>query len=128
TRFRMTHPDQRLPVPVENELLRILQEALNNVDRHAKASHVEVDWNVEGGNYELVVTDDGTGFDPGRAIRERSYGVVGMRERAAVIGATFDLSSQPGAGTCLRVSAGQLASAGSGGQEVHPESTSGEQL
>lgn len=108
-RFIVTHPDQRLPVPVENELLRILQEALNNVDRHAKATHVEVDWNVDGGNYELVVTDDGTGFDPGRAIRERSYGVVGMRERAEVIGATFDLSSEPGVGTCLRVSAGHLA-------------------
>ena len=107
--FHATHPGQRLPVPVENELLRILQEALNNVDRHAKADHVEVDWNVDGGNYELVVTDDGRGFDADRAIRERSYGVVGMRERAEVIGASFDLSSQPGVGTCLRVSAGRVA-------------------
>ncbi len=107
-RFRVAHPDQRLPVPVENELLRILQEALNNVDRHAKADHVEVDWRVDGGNYELVVTDDGRGFDIDRAIRERSYGVVGMRERAEVIGASFDLSSRPGVGTCLRVSAGRV--------------------
>ncbi len=126
-RFRMTHPEQRLPVPVENELLRILQEALNNVDRHAKASHVEVEWNVDGGNYELVVTDDGTGFDPSRAIRERSYGVVGMRERAEVIGATFDLASQPGAGTRLRVSAGQLTEAGGGGSRVREENPPGEQ-
>jgi signal transduction histidine kinase len=88
---------------------------------------VEVEWNVDGGNYELVVTDDGMGFDPSRAIRERSYGVVGMRERAEVIGATFDLASQPGAGTRLRVSAGQLTEAGGGGSRVREENPPGEQ-
>ncbi len=107
-RFRVPHPDQRLPVPVENELLRILQEALNNVDRHAKADHVDVDWIVEGGNFELTVTDDGRGFDPGRTVHERSYGVVGMRERAEVIGASFDINSTPGVGTRLTVSAGTI--------------------
>lgn len=110
--FRVTHPGERLPVPVENELLRILQEALNNVDRHAKAEHVEVDWTVEGGNYELRVADDGRGFDPERAVHEQSYGVVGMRERAEVIGASFRLTSHPGEGTLLRVGAGDLVDDG----------------
>lgn len=105
-RFRVHNPDQRLPVPVENEILRILQEALNNVDRHAGAHHVEVDWTVDGGNYELVVADDGRGFDPDSAVREQSYGLVGMRERAEVIGATLQISSRPGAGTRLAVRAG----------------------
>jgi signal transduction histidine kinase len=108
-RFLVQHPDQRLPVPVENEILRILQEALNNVDRHAKAEHVEVDWTVDGGNYELVVTDDGRGFDAESAVREQSYGLVGMRERAEVIGATFEISSKPGVGTRLSVRAGTRA-------------------
>ena len=107
-RFRVAHPDQRLPVPVENELLRILQEALNNVDRHAKADHVEVAWTVDGGNYELIVADDGRGFDPDRAIREQAFGVVGMRERAEVIGANLRIDSHPGGGTTVTVSAGRV--------------------
>lgn len=109
-RFLVRNPDQQLPVPVENELLRILQEALNNIDRHAKAEHVEVDWVVDGGNYQLAVIDDGRGFDPSHAVREQSYGLVGMRERAEVIGATFEIDSQPGVGTRLYVRAGQLQS------------------
>lgn len=108
-RFVVSHPDQRLPVPVENEILRILQEALNNVDRHAKADHVEVQWTVDGGNYELVVNDDGAGFNTEAAVREQSYGLVGMRERAEVIGATFEISSRPGVGTRLSVKAGDRA-------------------
>ena len=106
--FLVAHPDQRLPVPVENELLRILQEALNNIDRHAKADHVEVAWTVDGGNYELVVADDGRGFDPERAIREQAFGVVGMRERAEVIGAVLRIDSHPGGGTKVIVSAGRV--------------------
>ncbi|MCZ7630537.1 MAG: histidine kinase [Microthrixaceae bacterium] len=100
-RFVVHHPDQRLPVPVENEILRILQEALNNVDRHAKAEHVEVDWTVDGGNYELTVSDDGCGFDTDSAVREQSYGLVGMRERAEVIG---DLRDQLKTGRRHRLS------------------------
>jgi signal transduction histidine kinase len=115
--LHVTHPGQRLPVPVENEVLRILQEALNNVDRHAKADHVEVEWTVEGGNFELVVADDGKGFDPGRAVREQSYGIVGMKERAEVIGAHLRVDSQPGAGTTVRVSAGQVRGAAPSGVE-----------
>jgi len=107
-RFTVADPTQRLPVPVENELLRILQEALNNVDRHAKAEHVEVSWVVDGGNYELVVTDDGRGFDPSKAVREQAYGMVGMRERAEVIGASLRILSTPGNGTTVTVSAGRL--------------------
>ena len=65
---------------------------------------------VDGGNYQLAVIDDGRGFDPSHAVREQSYGLVGMRERAEVIGATFEIDSQPGVGTRLYVRAGQLQS------------------
>ncbi|MEZ5238629.1 MAG: GAF domain-containing sensor histidine kinase [Microthrixaceae bacterium] len=111
--FEVDDPDQRLPVPVENELLRILQESLNNVDRHARATRVRVRFTVEGGNYELSVDDDGCGFEPAAAMREQAYGVVGMRRRRAeVIGATFTIDSRPGSGTRLSVRAGSV-SAGS---------------
>jgi signal transduction histidine kinase len=107
-RFKATNPGQRLPVPIENELLRIIQEALNNVQRHARAEHVRVEWTVDGGNFELRVTDDGRGFDRTKAVRDQAYGVVGMRERADVIGATFRIDSSPGHGTRVIVGAGQV--------------------
>lgn len=104
--FHVTDPDARLPVPVENELLRILQEALNNVAKHADATRVHVDWRVAGGNFELVVHDDGRGFEVARGVRDSAYGLVGMRERADVIGAQLHISSDPGEGTTLVVRAG----------------------
>jgi signal transduction histidine kinase len=67
-----------------------------------------VAWTVDGGNYELVVADDGRGFDPERAIREQAFGVVGMRERAEVIGAILRIDSHPGGGTKVIVSAGRV--------------------
>jgi signal transduction histidine kinase len=105
-RFRAVHPERRLPVPVENELLRILQEALNNVAKHAKADHVDVDWRVDGGSFELTVSDDGRGFETARGVRDSAYGLVGMRERADVIGAHLSIDSRPGEGTTVRVVAG----------------------
>lgn len=104
--FTAADPEERLPVPLENELLRILQEALNNVDRHAKADLVEVTWTVTGGNFELCVRDDGRGFDTARGVRDSAYGLVGMRERADVIGARLEITSRPGTGTTVRVVAG----------------------
>ncbi|CAB4755666.1 unannotated protein [freshwater metagenome] len=108
--FTVPRPDERLPVPVENELLRILQEALNNVAKHARATHVSVIWDVDGGNFKLEVADDGQGFEIARGVRDSSYGLVGMRERADVIGADLTIESTPGSGTVLRVFAGNSSS------------------
>lgn len=108
TRFHADDNGDRLPVPIENELFRILQEALNNVSKHAAAKNVEISWRIVGGNYELVVSDDGKGFSVGRGVRESAYGLVGMRERADVIGADLDITSTPGQGTTIRVSAGRI--------------------
>ena len=106
TTLTVVHPDDRVPVPVENELLRILQEALTNVDRHADAEHVDVVWDVRGGEFELVIADDGRGFESAKGVRDSAYGLVGMRERADVIGARLLIDSSPGAGTTVRVLAG----------------------
>lgn len=100
------HPDARLPAPVENELLRILQESLNNIEHHAEARRVEVRWRVDGGTWALVVKDDGKGFDTSRGASESAYGLVGMRERADAIGARLDITSSPGGGTTVTVVAG----------------------
>lgn len=92
----------RLPVPQERELFRIAQEALVNIERHAEAQHVTITWRCDGKVAELIVADDGRGFPVGRSGRLDSYGLVGMRERAAAIGARLDVDSTPGQGTRIR--------------------------
>ncbi len=99
-------PDDRslhLAPIVENELLRIAQEALTNVEKHAKATHVHLGWSVENGRGVLVVQDNGRGFDPSRGIRGTAYGLVGMRERAASVGAILEVTSEPDQGTVVTV-------------------------
>jgi len=105
-RFNALDGDNRAAVPVEMELLRILQEALSNVERHAGASSVRVDWGTRQGEYQLVVADDGHGFDITASTRDAAYGLIGMRERADVIGAQLRFESRTGAGTTITVSSG----------------------
>lgn len=99
TVFSVVSPGRALTVPVENELLRIIQEALNNIEKHAMASRIEVIWDVGDDEAQLTIRDDGKGFDLARSVRESAYGLVGMRERADSIGATIDVVSAPGEGT-----------------------------
>ncbi len=104
--WRVSDPDSHLPVPVENELLRILLESLSNIDRHAEATHVVVSWEVRNGIGTLRITDDGRGFEPEQVVRDNAYGLVGMRERAGVIGARLTIDSAPGRGTTIAVTTG----------------------
>ncbi len=86
------------------ELLRIAQEALTNVHRHAQARTVHVGVRHEGDDVVLSVTDDGVGFevhDP----RPTDFGLLAMRERAAMIGGTLTISSAAGRGTRVEVRA-----------------------
>lgn len=90
--------DDRLPHRVEQELWRILQEAIANVERHAGAGQVLVAWEVQRDRARLVISDDGRGFDPDRVGGDH-YGLVGMQERADAIGARLRVESRPGNGT-----------------------------
>lgn len=96
----------RLPILQERELWRIAQEAVTNVERHAQASQITVWWRCNGGQGILEVADDGIGFPVGTAGRLDSYGLVGMRERAASVGATLEIDSEPGHGTRVRCTLG----------------------
>lgn len=104
-------PDRtdRLPSRVENEFLRIAQEALTNVEKHAAATKVHIRWIIADGRGVLVVQDDGRGFDPTHGIRGNAYGLVGMRERATSIGALLAISSEPGQGTTITVQSSQTS-------------------
>ena len=96
----------RLSPQVETCLYRIAQEALNNVFKHAQAARVSVILERRGGEAVLVVEDDGVGFDPAAAAAAgaedgRGLGLVGMRERAALLGGTVEFESQPGKGATV---------------------------
>ena len=84
---------------LENSLYRLVQEALNNVCRHAAASRVEVSLRRRRGSLLLRVSDDGRGFDP--AASPGGMGLIFMRERAELLGGSFRLESAPGQGTTL---------------------------
>jgi signal transduction histidine kinase len=92
----------RMPLIQEREMWRIAKEAVVNVERHAKATHLNIRWTSDGKSAELVVADDGVGYDKNKA-RDDSYGIMGMKERAASIGAHLELESNPGSGTTIRV-------------------------
>jgi two-component system nitrate/nitrite sensor histidine kinase NarX len=94
------------PWPVSNaaevQLLRILQEGLTNIRRHARASSVSVTIAIEEGLLKIQVEDDGVGFDMERPPEDR-LGLRIMRERAAVVGGTISISSHVGVGTKLEI-------------------------
>jgi signal transduction histidine kinase len=95
----------RLSLAVEQELWRIAQEALTNIERHAKATAVQVTWTCEVHYGQLVIADNGSGFDLAAAARAAtpSAGLTAMRERANAIGGRLVLDSHPGGGTWMSV-------------------------
>ncbi|HTO02017.1 MAG TPA: GAF domain-containing sensor histidine kinase [Microthrixaceae bacterium] len=94
----------RIPLLQEREMWRVAQEALANIEKHANASAVRVVWRCDGDRAFIDITDNGVGFEQGRAGRMDSYGVLGMRERASSIGAVLEIVSAPGRGTRVRCS------------------------
>jgi signal transduction histidine kinase len=92
----------RLALPQERELWRIAQEAVTNVEKHARATQVHVRWWCDGRDALLVVSDDGRGLSRRGATRIDAYGMLGMRERADAIGAQLEVESAPGRGTTIR--------------------------
>ena len=96
-----------LPVEVGTALYRIAQEALTNIVRHAEATQVSVQLDEADGAVRLVIEDDGRGFDfeetRHRVRREHRLGLASMRERATLVGGTFEIESTPGEGTTVFV-------------------------
>jgi len=105
--------EDRLPSDAETTLYRIAQEALTNVARHSRATSVDVILERRGDQVVLIVEDNGVGFDPARTTSERrGFGLLGMQERAALVGGTLQIETQPGKGTSvlLRMTTGGATS------------------
>jgi PAS domain S-box-containing protein len=95
---------ERLLPETETNLYRIMQEALNNTMKYAQARHVDVLLERRDHQVVLIVEDDGVGFDPQNetsADESRGMGLIGMRERAALVGGTLQIESKPKAGTTI---------------------------
>lgn len=100
-KMRVDGSRRRLPPVVENNLLRIGQEAITNASKHAKPTRIDVTLEFDGRAVRLGVEDDGVGFLPGRQANgdRRSFGLVGIRERAELLGGKVEINSAPGNGT-----------------------------
>lgn len=109
------HGLPHLDIDRRTALFRIVQEALTNVARHAGALAVRVELVHAGGELRLSVQDDGCGFDASNKDAMPSLGLLGMSERAAMIGATFEVCSAPGKGTTITVRLPLAAKPGSNG-------------
>jgi signal transduction histidine kinase len=103
--------DERLPPEAETALYRIVQEALTNVARHARAEYVSVVLERRPSAVRLIIEDDGCGFDVDSVLGTRRgswpvdgrLGLYGMRERAVLLGGTLTVESTPGVGTTIFV-------------------------
>lgn len=100
--LRMQPAELEVGDEIATTCYRVLQEALTNVVRHARAERVDVLLRLEAGWLRMTVGDDGVGF-PGAAPAPGRFGLVGMRERAHALGGRFQIDSQPGEGTRLRL-------------------------
>ncbi|GAB4264847.1 MAG: hypothetical protein Kow0092_16780 [Deferrisomatales bacterium] len=115
--FQRLHPSVRMelalavaeedvPEPLKIVVYRIVQEALHNVAKHSGAQRATVALRRRGDRLELIVEDDGVGFDPQTRVRDdgaaTGYGIGSMRERASLSGGAMSVGSAPGAGTAVR--------------------------
>ena len=97
-----------LPDDVQMTLYRITQESLNNIAKHAEADTVHIELFSEKDTVTLCIKDNGKGFDPA-TIPADHFGVAIMRERAESIGATLEINSIPGKGTCISIQTSSVA-------------------
>lgn len=98
-RLDVSNPELELKDPHATTVFRIVQEALTNITKHAKASNVEI--TLEDSHDEIVISvrDDGVGFSPQDPRKPNSYGLIGLRERAYLVGGKVQIESTPGNGT-----------------------------
>jgi signal transduction histidine kinase len=111
-RLEVSGEEQGQPA-VKEALFRTVQEALNNVLRHAGVKEAAVELSFGGEEVSLRVRDAGRGFTPGAAASGESFGLINMRERVEGLGGSFSLASAPGAGTTVEA---RVPLAGGGGE------------
>jgi PAS domain S-box-containing protein len=103
TCFSKMEDPLELDEPTKTSLFRILQESLTNIARYSQASDVRVNLIKESAQIILRITDNGKGFDMNKVAEKKTLGLLGMKERASMMGGTFSIASEPGRGTAITV-------------------------
>jgi signal transduction histidine kinase len=101
----------RLAAPLESAVFRIVQESLTNACRHSKSDFIRVELHELGHRVQIVIFDEGVGFDPSLVSDDR-FGLRSIRERARLLGGTAEIESTPGEGCTIRVELPLVPAAG----------------
>jgi signal transduction histidine kinase len=101
TNIRGTYRD--LPGYIEEEVLKIMREAMVNARNHASAKEVDLDCHYDDETLIVTVRDNGDGFEPFRSEKPGHFGLQGMRERAAAVGGKLNIISSDGTGTLIKL-------------------------
>lgn len=104
TRFLSDVDDSNLSVLVSTGLYRIFQECLTNIARHSEASQVKTSLERKNGKIQMKIQDNGKGFVLNGIETKKTLGILGMKERARILDADYEISSEPGKGTKVVVS------------------------
>ena len=102
-RFSSTLHDRHVPAETATNIYRIVQEALTNVSRYAEATEVSVTLNYSRSQLTITVADNGKGFEVTQVTDSHAVGLIGMQERAQLLGGQFEIRSLPGTGTTVQV-------------------------
>jgi signal transduction histidine kinase len=99
--------EEKLSPQIETAFYRIVQEALNNIAKHAQADRVEISLVKRDSKIFASIQDNGKGFDLGKVLHpespERSFGIVGIQERVSLLGGQMEIQSRPGFGTLIAI-------------------------
>lgn len=118
--------EEKLPPEIETAFYRIVQEALNNIGKHAAADHVEISLERKDSIISASITDNGKGFDLDRVLHpespERGFGIVGMQERVSLLGGHIDIESKLGLGTRIHIEVPYQNGRGGDGKDQSPRS------
>lgn len=102
-RVRVRHRETPLSTPVQEVIYRVTQECLHNIAKHSRASAVNLDLHCADKSIKLSVDDNGIGFRADQVWKASSFGLAGMRQRAALLGGTIAIQSEPGKGTRIQL-------------------------
>jgi len=107
SQFQAIGFEEKLPPQIETAFYRIVQEALNNISKHAGANRVEIFFEHRDSTICASITDNGRGFDLDRVYHPaspgRGFGIIGMQERVSLLGGKMDIQSSPGRGTRIHI-------------------------
>jgi PAS domain S-box-containing protein len=101
--FEKPNNELEIPDAIKNGLFRIFQESLTNVARHSGAKTVKINLMKKHEQLVLSIVDDGKGFDPQKAPKDKTLGILGMKERTMMLGGSYDITGLPGKGTSVTV-------------------------